>query len=251
MRLQEGSDLPGRDRRRPGLRARSSVARLTWVAGRLTWVTGRLTCIAALLTSVLACSADGGSETGEVDEPGDPFTVRFETSQGPVDVELVPEWSPLAVERVRELAELGYWEGARIYRVNDRYAQFGYSGRPELDSVWIPAGIPDEPTRASNTRGTVSFARGGPGTRSAILFINRTDNTNLDQLAWNGVVGFPPVGRVVSGMGAVDALHAEYGDQPMQWEDSIAEQGNAFLDRAYPALDSITGVEIVGRDSRE
>lgn len=251
MGLQEESDLPGRDRWRAGLRARPSVARLSCVTGGMTWV-------AVLLTSVLGCAGDGGSETGAADERGDPFdgsadpfTVRFETSQGPVDIELVPEWSPLAVERVRELAEMGYWEGARIYRVNDRYAQFGYSGRPELDSVWIPAGIPDEPTRASNTRGTVSFARGGPGTRSAILFINRTDNTNLDQLAWNGVVGFPPVGRVVSGMDAVDALHAEYGDQPMQWEDSIAEQGNAFLDRAYPALDSITGVEIVGRDSRE
>lgn len=228
----------------PGWRRRTGSAHSSWSSRLL---------LPVLLTSAAIHTACVGGEDAVPDatDVADPFTVRFETSRGPVDIEFVPEWSPLAVERVRELAEIGYWEGARIYRVNDRYAQFGYSGRPELDSIWIPAGIPDEPTKASNTRGTVSFARGGPGTRSAILFINRSDNTNLDELAWNGVVGFPPVGRVVSGMDAVDALHAEYGDEPMQWEDSIAKLGNTFLDRAYPALDSITAVEIVAGKSED
>ncbi|NIP82621.1 MAG: peptidylprolyl isomerase, partial [Gemmatimonadetes bacterium] len=183
------------------------------------------------------------------DVPAEPFIVRFETSAGSIDVEFVPEWSPLAVERVRALAELGYWEGARIYRVTEEYAQFGYSGRPALDSVWIPAGLPDEPTQASNVRGAVSFARGGPGSRSAILFINRSDNTDLDHLSWNGVVGFPPVGRVVAGMSSVDRLHSGYGDETMQFEDSIAALGNRFLRRAYPALDSITGIRILGAGS--
>ena len=197
----------------------------------------------ACLTALGACAGPGdGGEAASAE----PFTVRFETSAGALDVEFVPEWSPVAVERVRELVDAGYWEGARFYRVNDRYAQFGYSGRPTLDSTWIPAGLPDEPTQASNVRGTVSFARGGPGTRSAILFVNRSDNSNLDSLPWNGVVGFPPVGRVVSGMDTVDRLHAEYGDEPMQWEDSIATVGNPFLDRAYPGLDSIVDVRMVG-----
>jgi len=128
--------------------------------------------------------------------------------------------------------------------VNDRYVQWGYSGQPALDAEWVRSGIPDEPTRSSNVRGSVSFARGGPGSRSTILFINRGDNSNLDQLAWNGVVGFPPVGRVVSGMEAVDRLYSGYGDDPMQWEDSIAARGNAFLDSEYPLLDSITGVSV-------
>ena len=43
-------------------------------------------------------------------------------------------------------------------------------------------------------------------------------------------------------MEAVDQLYSGYGDDPMQWEDSIAVRGNAFLDREYPLLDSITGV---------
>jgi hypothetical protein len=91
----------------------------------------------------------------------------------------------------------------------------------------------------------VSFARGGPGSRSVILFVNRSDNTDLDRLEWRGVLGFPPVGRIRSGMDVVDALYADYGDDPLQWEDSIAALGNAFLDRRYPELDSIIGVRIV------
>ena len=58
--------------------------------------------VAALLATALllatACGGDAPPEDG-------PFTVRFETSAGLVEVEFVPEWSPLAVDRVRELAE--------------------------------------------------------------------------------------------------------------------------------------------------
>ena len=45
-------------------------------------------------------------------------------------------------------------------------------------------------------------------------------------------------------MDVVDALYSGYGDEPMQWEDSIASVGNAFLDRMYPELDSITDVTL-------
>ncbi len=201
--------------------------------------------LATAAVAMVACGAPAEDAAGDGTVAPDSFRVAFRTSAGPFEVEFVRAWSPVAVDRVWELGRTGFWEGARIYRVNDRYAQFGYSGRPELDARWIPAGIPDEPVRMSNQRGTVSFARGGPGTRSTILFVNRSDNTDLDALQWNGVLGFPPVGRVVSGMEAIDALHAGYGDAPMQWEDSIAVQGNPFLDRMYPELDSIAAVEVL------
>lgn len=192
---------------------------------------------------VLASGCAPAAEAPAATAP-DTFRVDFETSAGSFTIEFTREWSPLAVDRVWELVEEGYWEGARIYRVNERYAQFGFSGVPALDSVWIPAGIEDEPTRSSNVRGSVSFARGGPGTRSAIIFINRDDNTDLDEMEWNGVQGFPPIGRVVSGMEAVDALHASYGDAPMAYEDSISARGNAFFARMFPSLDSITNVAL-------
>lgn len=217
---------------------------------------GRTRSTALLAVMLTACSGgeDGGAAgggapdaSGGVESFVEPFRVEFVTSAGTFEVEFVPEWSPVAVERVRDLVENGFWQGARFYRVNDQYAQFGYSGRPALDAEWIEAGLPDEPARSSNVRGAVSFARGGPGSRGAILFINRVDNTHLDDLEWRGVLGFPPVGRVVSGMDVVDALHGGYGEETMEWEDSIATVGNAFLERAYPELDSITGVRLVAK----
>lgn len=198
----------------------------------------------SLVWAGVVLASCGGSGTAAVEIAPDSFTVAFESSEGPFAIEFVRAWSPLAVDRVYALVDLGYWEGARFYRVNERYAQFGYSGDPARDSMWVQRGLPDEPSVESNVRGAVSFARGGPGTRSSILFINRTDNANLDDLSWNGVVGFPPVGRVVSGMDILDGLYAGYGDEPMQWEDSIAALGNSFLDRRYPRLDSITDVSL-------
>jgi cyclophilin family peptidyl-prolyl cis-trans isomerase len=202
--------------------------------------------VALSTASALACAApESGADTMRADATPDSFLVAFETSRGDFVMELHREWSPMGVDRIHRLALGNFYAGARIYRVNPRYAQFGYTGRPRLDSIWVGDALPDEPVRASNVRGTVSFARGGPGTRSVILFVNRSDNTDLDRLEWRGVLGFPPVGRIRSGMEVVDALYADYGDDPLQWEDSIAALGNAFLDRRYPGLDSIIGVRIV------
>lgn len=201
----------------------------------------RTICRTAAFVLVVAAGVACGTPEPMETAP-DMFTVAFETSAGPFEVEFVRAWSPIAVDRVYELVNEEYWEGARIYRVNERYAQFGFSGRPALDSVWIPSGIPDEQVLSSNVRGSVSFARGGPSTRSAILFVNRSDNTDLDDIQWNGVTGFPPVGRVVTGMESIDALYSGYGDAPMAYEDSISARGNAFFDRAYPELDTIAAV---------
>ena len=202
--------------------------------------------VAFSTATALACAAPpSDADTMRTETAPDSFLVAFETSRGDFVMELHREWSPMGVDRIHRLALDNFYAGARIYRVNPRYAQFGYTGRPRLDSIWVGHALPDEPVLASNVRGTVSFARGGPGTRSVILFVNRSDNTDLDRLEWRGVLGFPPVGRIRSGMEVVDALHADYGDDPLQWEDSIAALGSAFLDRRYPGLDSIIGVRIV------
>ena len=158
------------------------------------WKNGSTRLFTALaLVAVFGC----GNERPDAvigDRAPDTFTVGFETSAGPFAIEFVRDWSPIAVDRAYRLSSMGYWAGSRIYRVNEAYAQFGYSGRPALDSAWVPDGLPDEPARSSNVRGSVSFARGGPNTRSTILFINRGDNVNLDDMQWNDVVGFPPSG---------------------------------------------------------
>ena len=174
----------------------------------------------------------------------DSFTVAFETTTGPVRLRLYRDWSPHGVDRMHCLVQNDHFTDMPVFRVVEGFvAQFGLTGDPATDSLWAAAGIPDEPVRASNERGTIAFARDSVDTRSAQLFINLADNTRLDTTTYNGVTGFPPLGRVTRGMDAVDAWHSGYGEAISQ--DSIRVQGRAYLARTYPDLDVIETARII------
>ncbi len=81
--------------------------------------------------------------------------------------------------------------------------------------------------------GAVTFASAGPNTRTTQVFINLGDNSNLDQ------TGFAPFGAVSSGMDVVDKLYSGYGDTPTAKQGEMETQGNAWLEKNYPKLDSI------------
>jgi cyclophilin family peptidyl-prolyl cis-trans isomerase len=175
----------------------------------------------------------------------DSFLVEVLTSEGAFDVMMHREWSPLGVDRAYHLVGNDFYAGARFYRVVPGFvAQWGFSGDPALDSIWDERPIADEPTVASNARGTVSFARAGPETRSFTLFVNTVDNQRLDDVMAGGVAGYPPIGRIERGAEVVDGFYAAYTeDPPMQ--DSIAQLGNEYLRRRYPQLDSIIGTRVI------
>lgn len=172
----------------------------------------------------------------------DSFDIRFETTRGVFVVRARRDWSPQGVDRLHYLAGHGYYDGARFFRVIAGFvAQFGLSGQPAIDSIWTGRPIPDEPVRHSNLRGTMSYARGGPNTRSVQLYVNLVDNVRLDTIS---TFGFPPVAEVVSGMEVVDSLYAGYGGTdkerlPGPSQDSIRVVGNGYLERAFPKLDWI------------
>lgn len=169
----------------------------------------------------------------------DSFTVIFNTSKGEFEVLLRREWSPLGVDRVYYLASNGFFDNTRFFRVVTGFiVQFGISGRPEVTDAFLPLAIADDPVKVTNRRGTLTFATSGPNTRTTQLFINFADNAMLD------AQGFSPMGEVVRGMDVVDALNDEYGEFPGMQQSSIEREGNAFLRREYPALDSITGVTV-------
>jgi cyclophilin family peptidyl-prolyl cis-trans isomerase len=175
----------------------------------------------------------------------DSFLVEVLTSEGAFDVMMHREWSPLGVDRAYHLVGNDFYAGARFYRVVPGFvAQWGFSGDPALDSIWDERPIADEPTVASNARGTVSFARAGPETRSFTLFVNTVDNQRLDDVMAGGVAGYPPIGRIERGAEVIDGFYAAYTeDPPMQ--DSIAQLGNEYLRRRYPQLDSIIGTRVI------
>lgn len=214
---------------------RSSVPKPAWISAL----------VVGLAAGLLACGGDAESAAagGTVQAP-DSFDVQFETTGGEVVIRFHRDWSPVAVDRVWTLVEDGFYDGARFYRVNDQYVQFGFSGRPDLDRVWMERRLPDEPVRASNVRGAVSFGRAGPQSRNFVLFVNLVDNDFLDSWAGDGVAGFPPVGRVASGLEVAERFESRWGDAAVGMEDSILASGNAFLDRAFPGLDAIVSARV-------
>jgi peptidyl-prolyl cis-trans isomerase A (cyclophilin A) len=174
----------------------------------------------------------------------DSFRVAFETSRGQFVVQAHRAWAPNGVDRFHYLVRSGYYDGVKFFRVVPNFVvQFGIHGDPAVSQVWRERRIPDDSVRQSNLAGYLTFATGGPNTRTAQLFINKRDNARLDAM------GFSPIGRVVDGMSVVDSIYGGYGegaprgDGPFQ--DSIQQQGNAYLNRAFPRLDSIVRARVL------
>jgi cyclophilin family peptidyl-prolyl cis-trans isomerase len=116
-------------------------------------------------------------------------------------------------------------------------AQFGLNGDPLVNAQWRNSIIVDDPLVQSNTRGRVSFAKGGPNSRTTELFISLRDNSALDGQ------GFTPIGEVIEGMEVVGRFHSGYGDGPPRgtgpYQVQARIQGNAYLDAEFPDLTRI------------
>lgn len=183
-----------------------------------------------------ATSLDPASPLTQATAPAS-YRARFETSAGAFTVEVTRAWAPLGADRLYNLVRNGFFEGGRFFRVVPGFiVQFGLPGDPAVAALWRPATIPDDPVNQHNTRGTLTFATGGPATRTTQLFINYADNIQLDAM------GFAPMGRVVEGMDVVDRIYAGYGEQPDQ--GMIQMRGNAYLTAQFPRLDSIAHATI-------
>jgi len=224
--------------------------------------------VAVVTTSCIAGRGHGSSFNPDLAVP-DSFVVAFETSRGRFDVMARTQWAPAGVDRFYQLVNVHYYDDARFFRVvKDFVAQFGLPADPTRNKAWRIRRLADEPVRHGNLRGTMSYARGGPGTRTAQLFINLRDNARLDT---TNTFGFPAFGEVISGMDVVDSLYQGYGEaaprpsaQTAQRDtarratpprppaprlgpsqDSITLQGNPYLLRGWPKLDYIKTARVV------
>jgi peptidyl-prolyl cis-trans isomerase A (cyclophilin A) len=173
----------------------------------------------------------------------DSFVVAFETTRGRFDVMAHSDWAPVGADRFHELVHRRFYDSVIVFRVVKGFvAQFGINGNPAVSAAWRQRRLADEPVRQSNTRGRLSYARGGPGSRTTQLFINYGNNARLDTA---NAYGFPPFGEVISGMEVVDSLYAEYAGAPSQRQNDISREGNAFLLREFPRLDMIRTARII------
>jgi peptidyl-prolyl cis-trans isomerase A (cyclophilin A) len=155
------------------------------------------------------------------------------------------DWAPLGTDRFYNLVVGGFYDDTRIHRVVENFmAQFGLNGDPYVNQAWKTAFIVDDPVVESNTRGRMTFAKGGLHTRTVEVFINFQDNASLD----GG--GFAPFGEVVEGMDVVDAIYSAYGDGPPRGEGPYAAmaqgRGNVYLDEDFPELTHIVRATVEG-----
>jgi peptidyl-prolyl cis-trans isomerase A (cyclophilin A) len=166
------------------------------------------------------------------------FKANFDTSKGAFVIEVHRDWAPIGADRFYNLVKNGFYDDVRFFRVIPGFmAQFGIHGNPSVASAWRGAQIKDDPVKQGNKRGYVTFATGGPNTRTTQLFINFGDNSSLDK------TGFAAFGQVVSGMDVVDKIYSGYGEGapggkgPEQGRTQA--EGNAYLNKDFPKLDYI------------
>ena len=166
------------------------------------------------------------------------YKANFNTSAGPIVIEVHRDWAPLAADRFYNLVKNGFFDNARFFRVVPNFmVQFGMNGDPAVTAAWQGATLKDEPTKESNKRGYVTFAKtGAPNSRGTQVFINFKDNAFLDGQ------GFAPFGQVVSGMDVAEKITSQYGESPNQGR--ITAEGNAYLTKAFPKLDYIKSATI-------
>lgn len=191
--------------------------------------------ISLFLAVLTGCSKSPESAVAPIKDEKAPdlFKVNLDTSKGPVVIEVHRDWAPLGADRFYTLVKTGYLDNARFFRTIPNFmTQFGLAADPKVTARWNGSELSDEPVRQSNVRGMVTFAKAGPNTRTTQMFINiGNGNARLDK------DGFAPFGRVISGIDNVDEFYNEYGDSPVQ--SLITQQGNAYLEQAFPKLDYI------------
>lgn len=196
--------------------------------------------VAGTTVVVLALTLAGLAASAVDERAPEQFRVRLDTTKGLIVIACERVWAPLGADRFHTLVTSGYYDDSAFFRVvAGKWAQFGISGRPEVASAWRTRTIPDDPFRQSNTRGTVAFAFAEKNGRTTQVFINLVDNQ-----AAHDKEPFVPFGRVVEGMGVVDALYDGYGESALGGiragkQDPLFERGNDYLKTNFPRLDYI------------
>ena len=175
------------------------------------------------------------------------YRAKFQTTKGDFTVEVTRANAPLGADRFYNLVKAGYFTGVSFYRViAGAIVQFGINPSPAVTAAWSKAPIHDEPVKASNKPGAITFAKTDlPNSRTTQLFIDIGDESPLDAM------GFAPIGTITEGMDVVKSLYSGYGEMagmnggrgPDQ--DLYTKQGKAYLDKGFPNLDSIKSASII------
>jgi len=123
----------------------------------------------------------------------------FDTSRGPIKVELYPDKAPLTVANFVNLAKRGFYDGLNFHRVIADFMIQG--GCPEGSGRGGPGYRFEDETNngVRHDRGVLSMANAGPNTNGSQFFITHVATPWLD--------GKHTVfGKVLEGLDVVDAV---------------------------------------------
>ena len=139
-------------------------------------------------------------------------TLIMDTTQGKVVIALRPDLAPKHVERIKQLAREGFYDGIVFHRVIEGFmAQTGCPKGTGTGGSKYP-NLPAEFNAEKHVRGVCSMARSqAPNSANSQFFICFDDATFLDKqyTAW---------GKVVEGMENVDKIKR---GEPVQNPDKI------------------------------
>lgn len=180
----------------------------------------------------------------------DAFTVRLDTTKGPIFIRVVPQWAPLGARRFEQMVKDGYYQDIAIYRaIQGGLIQFGIvkDGDPRNG---LYSALPDDPlVGIPYAPGVVGFAAAGPGTRKSTVCIMKADfRTQLGK----GAIGTPstetPFGMVMPESMDVFQSIACLGDIPQCGgrgpnPSKLEELGNDYIRQQFPGCDFITAAQ--------
>ncbi|AEQ95269.1 peptidylprolyl isomerase [Xanthomonas oryzae] len=157
----------------------------------------------------------------------------FDTSRGPIVVELYPEKAPLTVANFVNLAKRGFYNGLSFHRVIADFMIQG--GCPEGSGRGGPGYRFEDETNngVGHERGVLSMANAGPNTNGSQFFITHTATPWLDgkHTVFGKVIqGLDVVDSVAQGdtintltiEGDTDAVLAAKADRVAEWNKILA-----------------------------
>ena len=127
------------------------------------------------------------------------LTATFDTSRGPIKIELYPDKAPLTVANFVNLAKRGFYDGLNFHRVIADFMIQG--GCPEGTGRGGPGYRFEDETDngVRHERGVLSMANAGPNTNGSQFFITHVPCPWLD--------GRHTVfGKVIEGQDVVDSI---------------------------------------------
>jgi peptidylprolyl isomerase len=156
--------------------------------------------ITALALAICGLAAAACSDQGKVGQSGDVLVIELKS--GKVLVKLRPDLAPKHVERVKQLAKEGFYDGIKFHRVIKGFmAQTGDptgTGTGGSNYPDLPAEFSQEPFK----RGTIGAARTPEPNSANSQFFICFDDTGCSSLTGQYTVW----GNVIEGMDNVDQI---------------------------------------------